>query len=84
MGHSMGGYGCHHMKLDGWMPQPLLVGLIQPGHPMVRVLAAAKIHGCCGLVDPSGLIQPEGVLHLLTVAVPPVRSASRAGVPGVP
>ena len=77
----------------GWMPQPLLVGLIQPGQTMVRAPAGAKIHACCGLMHPSGLIQPEGLLHLLPEGlihpegliqpegVPSVRSASRAGVP---
>ena len=38
----------------GWMPQPLLVGLIQPGQTMVRVLDATKMH-------PPGLMQPEGL-----------------------
>ena len=49
--------------------QPLLVWvlleLIQPGHTKLRVLVAAKIHACCALMHPSGLIQPEGLLHFL-------------------
>ena len=74
--------------------QPLLVGLTQPGQTKVRVFVAAKIHACCGLMHPSELIQPEGLLHLLPegllhregliqpAGVPAV-VASRAGVPGV-
>ena len=49
-----------------WVLQPLLVGLIQPGQTKVRVLVAAKIHACCGLMHPSGLIQPED-LHRRTL-----------------
>ena len=63
----------------------------------MRVFVAAKIHACCGLMHPSGLIQPEGLIHILPEVPAVVASregliqpagvpavvASRAGVPGV-